>query len=239
MILLCPNCNTRYRVDDAALADPAGRELRCANCGHRWRYVPEAGERPAEAAPPAAPVSAKSPNPPASPAAVPLVASRTPETASSPAPAPAALPRPVPQRGSHTGLGCLLLLVILAVAVAVGVLARDRIVGLWHPAASFYRAVGLKLEPLGAGLEIAKVAPSRNGDVLVVEGEVTNTTDSDRAVPRLRVILRDTAGKELASKIIDPPTPNLARGATAHFKTQFDRPSDAATRVDVTFMSGN
>lgn len=41
MILVCPACETRYRVAAAALERPAGRRLRCANCGHSWRYRPE------------------------------------------------------------------------------------------------------------------------------------------------------------------------------------------------------
>ena len=231
MIVSCPNCNTRFRVEDAALADPAGRELRCANCSHRWRYVPEPAEPPTETTSAAAPLVAP-PNP--EPTLAPLVAPAEPISA----PAAAIPPRPAPRRGSHTGLGCLAVIVVLAIVVAIGVLASDRIAGWWPAAASFYRSVGLRPVPLGSGLEIGKVMPTRNGDALIVEGDVTNTTDSDRPVPRLRVILRDTANKELAAKIIDPPTPSLARGATARFKTQFDRPSDAATGVAVTFTSG-
>jgi hypothetical protein len=132
----------------------------------------------------------------------------------------------------------LTVVVLLAIAIAGIVLARDRIVALWPPAGKFYRTVGLRLEPPpppGAGLQLDKPVPSRNGDTLVVEGDITNSTDSTRTVPRLRVQLRDNAGKELASKVIDPPTPELARGATARFKTQFEHPSDAATGVAVTF----
>jgi len=142
---------------------------------------------------------------------------------------------PPPRRRSRAGLGCLFVIVIIALVIAVGVLARDRIAASWPPAARFYRAVGLKLEPLGAGLEIGKMAPSREGDALTVGGDITNTTAGTRALPRLRIALRDAAGKELTFKVIDPPAPDLAPGATAHFKTQFEHPSDAATGVAVTF----
>jgi predicted Zn finger-like uncharacterized protein len=256
MILSCPACNIRYRVEDTALADPAGRELRCANCGHQWRYVPNPTDTRTEPPPPAAPAAPASQNAPASPSVPvtppaattlpppgPLVASPTPLPGSTPPTSGPATPAPAPTvaapRGSRVGLGCLAVVVLLAIAIAGVVLARDRIVALWPQTSSFYRSVGLRLEPPGAGLQIGKPIPTRNGDTLVVEGDITNSTDTDRAVPRLRVILRDTAGKELAGKVIDPPASELEGGATAHFKTQFEHPSDAATGVAVTFTSGS
>ena len=36
MILSCPVCRIRYRVDEKALRGLAGRTVRCANCGHTW-----------------------------------------------------------------------------------------------------------------------------------------------------------------------------------------------------------
>src|ERR1041385_3844871 len=43
MILTCPSCDTRYSVD-AAKFPAAGRNVRCAKCGHSWH---QAGEAPA------------------------------------------------------------------------------------------------------------------------------------------------------------------------------------------------
>ena len=39
MIIACPSCQTRFNVDSAKL-QPAGRNVRCAKCGHRWHQMP-------------------------------------------------------------------------------------------------------------------------------------------------------------------------------------------------------
>ena len=47
MILACPSCGARFNLDPAKLL-PAGRNVRCAKCDHRWRQMPEGFEEPAE-----------------------------------------------------------------------------------------------------------------------------------------------------------------------------------------------
>jgi predicted Zn finger-like uncharacterized protein len=42
VIIACPSCQTRFNVDSAKL-QPAGRNVRCAKCGHRWHQMPDDG----------------------------------------------------------------------------------------------------------------------------------------------------------------------------------------------------
>jgi len=48
MVVQCPNCEARFKVPSDALG-PAGRRVRCGDCGHTWRAYPdEAGGGDAE-----------------------------------------------------------------------------------------------------------------------------------------------------------------------------------------------
>ena len=51
MIIACPSCGARFNLDSAKLL-PAGRNVRCAKCEHRWRQMPEGYEDPAQIAAP-------------------------------------------------------------------------------------------------------------------------------------------------------------------------------------------
>jgi predicted Zn finger-like uncharacterized protein len=219
VILACPACRTSYLVDEQELNRPAGRTVRCASCGHTWHQPPPLEARDRE---------------PAARSAAPRI-----EPGLEVPPRPGVLPVPAPpqhQRRRVVGwivLGAIFGLLLLAAVAAI--IARKEVVAMWPATARLYAAAGLSATPFGPGLELAKIAPTRTADGLVIEGDITNAGSTAREVPRLRVALRDPAEKEKQFKIIDPPVLRLAPGETAHFKTSFDHPDEAATGVLVTF----
>jgi predicted Zn finger-like uncharacterized protein len=227
-IVTCPACRTRFRVDEEELGGPAGRDVRCANCGHSWRQTPP-GVAPR--------VGGSSPE---------LIASRN-EAAvaevrpSPPAPGLVIPPRPQapPRQSQHRAvlgwIAAVIVVAVLALAVLIGTVGRDRVVAIWPSTAQFYVWIGSWVEPSGPGLVIGKVTPARNGDGLVIDGEIANLGSTPRDVPRLRLALRDATEKELQFEVVDPPRARLQPGEIVHFSAPFAHPVDAATGVVVTF----
>jgi predicted Zn finger-like uncharacterized protein len=220
VIIACPVCRTRFLVDEQELNRPAGRTVRCANCGHTWHRPPPLITRDRE---------------PIAPTAAPRI---EPGLTVPPRPVPLPLPPSQRRQARRLAVGWSVLgavLVLLALAILAAFIARKEVVTAWPAAARLYTFAGLAPAVAGSGLELAKIAPTRTAEGLVIEGDITNTGSAARDVPRLRVALRDPAEKETQFKIIDPPTARLGPGETAHFKTSFDHPDEAATGVLVTF----
>jgi predicted Zn finger-like uncharacterized protein len=210
MILVCPNCETRYEVDDEAVNRPTGRTVRCASCGQSWHY------RSLPVAPPLARLRER-----VEAAATPAISAPTP-----------------PRRRHGSGIGWVIAILLIGAVAVTAIVARDRIVAMLPQASQFYDLVGLRTGPLGAGLDIADVTSTRNADGLIVEGDITNKVGVTRGVPRLRVALRDGSQHELVFKIVDPPREKLLPGETSHFVVGFLPAPDAATGVLVTFSAG-
>src|SRR5579864_5434836 len=133
MIIVCPACETRFLVDDAALG-VGERRVRCANCGHLWLYsrvadeiakLEAAGETGKQA--PVAPAPAEPEVPPLR--AEPATAVDPPKTGPA-----AVLPRPReaaallaqnPQNMAAAALVVFAAIVLGAIAVFGAVAARD------------------------------------------------------------------------------------------------------------------
>ncbi len=217
MILVCPACHTRYKVDDEAMNRPSGRTVRCASCGHSWHHrIPQS--------PPLARLRER------------VEAAERDDPATRPRPAITA--PTAARRRPGAGLGWMIVILLIGGAVVAAILGRNQVVAMWPQTGQIYDLVGLKTGPLGAGLDIANVTSTRNADGLIVEGDITNRVAVTRSVPHLRVALRDANQHELVFKIIDPPREKLLPGETSHFVVGFLPAPDAAVGVLVTFAAG-
>jgi predicted Zn finger-like uncharacterized protein len=225
MILTCPECASRYFVDDARVG-PNGRTVRCASCGASWRAQASAAAAPGDGE---LALTAKA-------------FAATPEADSEPAEA-APLPKRIRAEAIEkkktreavaagviwAGLGAGFVALVLA-----AVLLRVDVVRLWPQTASAYAFARMPVNPTGLSLEAVQGQPNLiNGHAaLSVTGVERNVETRARASMPLRVILYDKAGKRLTSMAYAPPSAPIAAGDAHAFGVNFiDPPADGASFV--------
>ena len=150
-----------------------------------------------------------------------------------------ALPR---RRVRAAAIGGWAALVLVIVAVLGGAFfAREPIVNLWAPAGQLYSLIGFPVANPYDGLEIgapALVQEREDGStVLVVSGEIANTSTEVREVPRLRVALLNVRGNEITDWSFTATATQLAPGDATSFTTRYRDPPANARRVEVTFAA--
>ena len=222
MILTCPECASRYQVEDASIP-PQGRTVRCVGCGASWR---------AEAAPV---------EPPLDLSLAEAVAS--PEEPAKPAPS---LPKKIrakqearqrTRKAAAAGVVWGILAATLVATVGAAALFRVEVVRLWPRTAGAYAKVGLTVNPTGLAPENIQAGPGlKNGRAAVlVSGVVRNVETRPHDPVPLRIALLDKAGKPLVRQVVTLPEGRLAPGQTRPFSaTFFDPPSESAN-VQVEF----
>ena len=218
MILSCQACGTRYLVDANALG-PTGRTVRCANCAHQWHQMPvedggSSGDFPT--------------------VMTSLDIDRL-------RPSQSLTVKPAQKSRRLGGLIWILLILLVVGIVAGALLERRQIAAAWPPAARLYAALGMSMEQSGFGLEIRNITTARTKkegvQALVVGGEVINTSNSIRPVPRLRVILRSANDHELQATAVSPARDQLMPGEATPFETTITNPPPEASAASVVFAT--
>lgn len=227
MILSCPDCATRYLIDDASLG-AEGRRVRCAKCGSVWHQMPPE-DAPRTVAGEDAPFS---PPPPPPPLLTGEDRSDRPIRTNLPA-------LPGRKRRRAGGIAWLALAVAVVGAAVAAVVERERVVEALPAAARLYETVGLAPARVGVGLDLRGVTSreeQRDGVIwLVIEGEVANVSPVVREVPKMRGALFDAQERELQHWNFAAPTPRLLPGETTRFATELRQPPPGAARLKIVF----
>ena len=249
MILVCPNCSTRYSIPDTAVG-ASGRQVKCTKCGNVWRQTSEnlasatmqtaihtepdvTSSLIEPVTDPAANEDSKTEPPGRPPLRTRRDGAKESETW---AERPAAAGRQT--RALLVGWGGLaLLLTVMSLGL---LLQRERVEALWPASARLYQALGFSVKPPGTGLAFRNVSPdwgnAESGQILVVTGEIANMSEDDKAVPRVRVVLRDDKDADLDERIVDPPVGHLKPGEAAQFRVEVDKPAAGAAGLALFFL---
>ncbi len=225
MILTCPDCATRYFVDETKLG-PQGRKVRCASCGASWRAEVESEAldlTPAVAASAAEPAMETSVRP----------AEALPKSFRAQAEARRRTRQAVAAGVVWAGLAA-----CFAVLMLAAVVFRVQVVRVWPRTAGAYAAVRLPVNPLGLSPEGVQASPGLQDGraMLFVNGLERNVEAVPRPPAALRVSLYDKGGARLASRVVRVDGEPLKPGEARAFRAAFTDPPLAGSQVGVDFV---
>ncbi len=148
---------------------------------------------------------------------------------------------PPPRRNSGRAATLSLFALILFVgALGAAAFMFQNTIVTWLPwSNSVYAMVGLQPDILGTGLQIIEPKPKKkikgNDEVLVVEGEIRNTSNRPLSLPLMRGALLGKDGSELHVWTFRADQTKIAPGELVGYKTEFRNPPGTAQKLDITF----
>lgn len=268
MIITCPNCAARFNLKDELLGDK-GRNVKCAKCSHRWfaekpadaakpaapKPVPEAAPPPPPPAPPPPPPPPPAPPPRRAPPEVaPADERNAPDIPAEDDPddeddfrRPPPIPseeeiarfqsRPVKPRSLLPWW--IALFVAIVALVGSSIYFSKAIVSAYPAANKLFSLIGLPVNTLGYGLEIAKPTTTQreegNDRIIVVSGEISNTTGQVTDIPLLRGELKDAQGRTLFIWSFEANEPRVLAGEKNTYETEIRNPPPGATELNISF----
>ena len=226
MILTCPNCASRYVVDDAHVG-PGGRMVRCAQCKTAWKAEPTVEPLELKRG------DVKELTEPARPADLPGEAlpkqyrARVQQKAET-------------RQAAFAGVVWGVTAALLAGLFVLAVVFRNDVARVWPKTASLYAAMGMRVNVVGLAIEnqTAVRADELGRPTIRVTGAVRNITDGAVQPPPLRVDLVDKADEPLVSRTLDLGGSALAPGRARPFAVTFEDPPASTDGAESTFLIG-
>ena len=238
MLIICPDCETSYEVDSADLGAD-GRKVRCNQCGALWHAKPDQGEENAAATAPVAAAELLADEDIAVPAPMGAEDSEIEDIG----------PSVEPPRRHKTGsmarraapkprLMTILAAAGLVILAALGIW-REAVVSVVPDLAGLYALAGMPVNLRRLEFrDMSTVETTDNGvPQLVVRGTIANVSGGTAEVPRLRLSVRGTSGREIFVWTAMPGRAELAAGETAPFYAQLASPPAEGREVAVRFLS--
>ncbi len=250
MIISCPECGGRFRIDPSALGAD-GRTVRCSKCAHKWLQAPpdpkagtgrEKGTSPAPAAPAEAEGAAdRDIGGNESDEAI----DRDARTARDDGGIPArARRRDRPAAPDSTSkwpaVAAWAGLVLVVGGLAGGLFAfRNSIMNTWPETAGLYDRLDLAQPGFGLVLAAPRAHQTEiDGTMaLVIEGRIENPTSRARVVPKtLRLRLLDKDQQELQVQMFASPARRLLPEQSVPYKIELKDPAEKRDILIISFV---
>ena len=256
MIISCPECRGRFRIDPSALGTD-GRTVRCGKCAHTWLQTPP----PPESAPIGDETTgfAPAPAPTVSVEAVQVGGASDADSGTAEFDeaedwhAPAARDdEDVPVRSRRRSrapaaaistrkwpavVAWMCLILVVAGFGAGLYVFRDNVMNTWPDTASLYDQLDLAQPGFGLVLAAPEARQTNIGGkfALVIEGRIENPTKRERMVPKtLRLQLLDKDQQELQVETFESPARRLLPEQSIPYKFEL---KDPAEKRDVLLIS--
>ncbi len=237
MIISCPECSGRFRVDPSALG-AGGRRVRCSKCAHTWLQSPPDSE--AEPAPAADPEPTTEDEIAAADGAIDWDAPAHLDDDDAPVRSQrrsAAVAAAGPTRGWPAVIAWAALVAVVGGLAAALLEFHDTIMDTWPETAKFYDQLDLAQPGFGLVLAAprARQTTIEGATALVIEGRIENPTSRQRKVPKmLRLRLLDENRRELQTRTFESPVRRLMPEQSATYRFEL---KDPAENRDVLFIS--
>lgn len=247
MILTCPECASRYFVDDSKVG-ATGRVVRCASCGHRWTARANDGDDLFDE-PEAPNLASQTPDM--------EVTSETTVAASAEVEEPpvSALPgEELPKvfraradaerrlrEATTTGVIWAGMAAAMAVVVVAALIFRIDVVKILPGSAGAYAAVGLPVNTVGLVIDRGSIKAQpimQDGHAAVtITGTIRNITEREVMAPPLRVELLNKQDKRVAGQLAAAADAKIPPGQVRHFSITFLDPPRTAKDLQIGFAT--
>lgn len=188
-VLTCDKCQTQFKVPTEKIG--AGRKVRCTNCGHIWFQEGTESEAP--------PSEMKEVFGPAEDVSKTETIETVPDSIKpeSKDQSTALLAEDEETRKEASFTGLVVFASLILVTLIFMLLAQNTVLKIWPQSAALYQAVGITPEYPWDGLKLSDgytmIRQTKTGEnILYVEVEVLNISETPKTIPPIDVMLTDT-----------------------------------------------